>query len=565
MRYTVGIDFGTLSARALLVRVGDGFETGSLSAPYPHGVMDAALDAPGGKIPLGPGWALEHPGDYLPVLGRLVRDLLAMCRVAPEDVIGIGVDATTCTLFPIDARGDPLCESAAFAANPHAYAKLWKHHAAQPYADRINRLARERGETWLAHYGGSIQSEWMLPKLLETLTEAPEVAEEAAAFVDAADWLTYRLTGILTRNSCIAGYKNIVPDGRNGPSDAFLAALHPDLPALVREKLSAPVVPVGSAVGGLSREGAALTGLLPGTAVSAGDADAHVAPPSARAVRAGDMFAMMGTSICALVSAEAFVPVPGVCGIVKDGIVPGYWGYEAGLGSVGDTFGWFADRCAPAEVTDEARRRGIHPIAVLSERMNGLLPGESGVLALNWFNGNRCLLNDSDLSGLFLGMSLTTRPEELFRALVEATAFGMRAIIGNYRSRGIAVKSFTASGGIAQKNPAVMRIYADVLGTEIRIGRSKEGPALGSAIWASVAAGEAAGGWPDIYAASGAMGALSDTVYEPDASRADAYDALYRAYSQLTDYFGRGGNDVMKRLLAMKREVRSGKPSAPAG
>ena len=364
------------------------------------------------------------------------------------------------------------------------------------------------------------------------------------------------------RTSCINGYKNAAPDG-DPPSDAYLAALDPRFPSLLREKLcSAPVIPVGSRAGVLTEKGARLTGLLPGTAVAAGHADAHVAPPSARAVHPGEMFAMIGTSACMLVSAEEFIPVPGVCGIVKDGIVPGLWGYEAGLGCVGDTFAWFADRCVPAGLKEEAEARGIHPISLLSEKMAALLPGESGLLALNWWNGNRCLLNDSDLSGMLVGLNLNTRPEEIFRALVEATAFGTRAIIENYRAHGVPVLSFTASGGIAQKNPAIMQIYADILGMEIRISASKEGPALGSAIYAAAAAGTETGGYADIFKASEAMGALSDTVYRPDPAHREAYDALYREYLALTDFFGRGGSDVMKRLLALRRDARAGR-SAP--
>ena len=553
MRYTVGIDFGTLSARGLLVRIGDGAEIASASFAYPHGVMDAALDAPGGKIPLPPDWALEHPADWIEALRHVVRALLDESGISPSDVAALAVDSTTCTLLPIDAAGEPLCASERFSADPHAYAKLWKHHAAQPYANRINALARRRGEAWLAHYGGSIQSEWMLPKMLETLTEDPAVCEAAFAFADAADWLVFRLTGRLTRNSSIAGYKNIVPDEKTSPSDEFLTELHPALPALIREKLSAPILPVGSAAGPLTEEGAALTGLCPGTVIAAGNADAHVAPPSAKATRPGEMFAMMGTSTCMLVNAEEFIPVPGVCGIVKNGIVPGLWGYEAGLGCVGDAFARYADRHLPAAYAKEAAERGLHPIALLCEKMEKLAPGQSGLLALNWFNGNRCLLNDSELSGLIVGLTLSTRPEEIFRAIVEATAFGTRAIIENYRTHGVPVTSFTASGGIAQKNPAIMQIYADVLGMEIAVGSSKEGPALGSAIWAAAAAGEERGGYRDIYAASEVMGALSDKIYRPRAEYKETYDALYTDYLTLSDHFGRGGDDVMKRLLALKK------------
>ena len=557
-RYTVGVDFGTLSGRALLVRVSDGREMGSASLAYPHGVMDTALETPSGTVPLPPNWALAHPADWTEVLGTIVRRVLGDCGVTPAEVIGIGIDSTTCTLLPTDADGVPLCLDPAFASNPHAYAKLWKHHAAQKYASRLNDTAARRGESWLANFGGAIQSEWTFPKLMETLAEAPEVAGAAACFLDAADWLVWQLTGRRTRNTCINGYKSIAPDGVHGPTDDFLAALDPRLPALVRDKMSAPVLPVGSRAGVLTEKGAALTGLLPGTAVSTGHADAHVAPPSAGVPRAGHMFAMIGTSTCMLLPAAEFVPVPGVCGIVKDGIVPGLWGYEAGLGCVGDAFAWFAENCVPPYVRDEAEARGLSVIACLSEKMDALRPGESGLLALNWWNGNRSPLGDTDLSGLFLGLNLSTRPEEMFRALVEATAFGTRAIVENYRAHGVPVTAFTASGGIAQKNPAVMRIYADVLGMDVAVGASKEGPAKGSAIYAAAAAGRERGGYRGIFEAAEAMGAVSDRVYHPDPANRPVYDALCGDYLALTDYFGRGRNDVMKRLLAMRTAARQG-------
>ena len=555
-RYTVGVDFGTLSGRALLVRVSDGREMGSATLAYPHGVMDTALVTPDGEIPLPPNWALAHPIDWLEVLGTVVRQVLASCGVSPAEVIGIGIDSTTCTLLPTDGEGNPLCTDPRFTSNPHAYAKLWKHHAAQKYADRLNDIAARRGESWLGNYGGAIQSEWTYPKLMETLAEAPEVAEAAAFFIDAADWLVWRLTGRRTRNTCINGYKSIAPDGVHGPADGFLAALDPRLPALIRDKMSAPVVPVGSRAGVISEEGAALTGLLPGCAVAAGHADAHVAPPSAGVPKAGHLFAMIGTSTCMLLPAAEFVPVPGVCGIVKGGIVPGLWGYEAGLGCVGDAFAWAAENCVSPAVVREAEERGLPVIACLSEKMAALKPGESGLIALNWWNGNRSPLGDTDLSGLFLGLNLATRSEEMFRALVEATAFGTRAIVENYRAHGIPVTAFTASGGIAQKNPAVMQIYADVLGMDIGIGASKEGPAKGSAIYAASAAGPERGGYRDIFEASAAMGAVSDRTFCPDPANRAVYDALYSDYLLLTDYFGRGRNDVMKRLLALRTAAR---------
>ena len=554
---TLGLDFGTLSVRALAVRTSDGAELGSASVPYRHGVMDSVLVTPSREIPLPPNWALQSPRDYLDALSAVVPAALADAGVSPEQVIGVGVDFTTCTLLPVRADGTPLCFEPRFENEPQAWVKLWKHHAAQPWADRITETARQRGEEWLARYGGRVTSEWMFPKIWETLANAPEVYEEAHGFFDAADWIVRMLTGEETRNSCIAGYKALWCGGY--PSEDFFRALDERLAHVVRDKLPGTVLPVGTRAGGITSEGAALTGLLPGTAVSVGHTDAHVAAPALKIARPGVMMDLLGTSSTLLVSSENYVPVPGVCGIVKDGILPGLWGYEAGLGCVGDAFGWFADNCLTPDLVREADRRGIPPVALLTEQIAPMEPGECGVMALNWWNGNRNPLGDGDLSGLFVGLSLTTTPADMFRALVESTAFGTRLIIENLRSHGVAVDEFVASGGISRKSPPMMQIWADVIGMDIQIAGTKEGPAKGSAVYAAYAAGAARGGYDTLAEAADHMGTGPIRTYRPDPARKEAYNALYRDYLTLFDYFGRGGNDVMKRLLGMKKKARGKK------
>ena len=551
---TVGLDFGTLSVRALVVRVSDGEELGSASVPYAHGVMDAVLTTPSAEIPLPPNWALESPRDYLDALSAVIPAALENADVSPDQVIGAGVDFTTCTLLPVRADGTPLCFEPEFENEPHAWVKLWKHHGAQRYADRINALAAERGEEWLARYGGVVSSEWMFPKILETLEEAPAVYREAASFLDAADWMVWQLTGKQTRNSCIAGYKALWCGSY--PSEEFFRALDPRLERVVSEKLPGPVLPVGTRAGEITEFGAALTGLCPGTPVSVGHTDAHVAAPALKIAEPGRMMALVGTSTTMLVSSENYVPVPGVCGIVKDGILPGLWGYEAGLGCVGDAFGWFADNCLSPDLLDEARERNLPPVSLLTEKIGAMEPGECGVMALNWWNGNRNPLCDGDLSGLFVGMTLTTTPVDMFRALVEATAFGTRLIIENLRSHGVAVDEFVASGGIPRKAPSIMQIYADVLGMDVRIAGTKEGPARGSAVYAALAAGAEGGGYASLSEAAEHMGADPVKTYSPVRTRRAVYDALYRDYLTLIDCFGRGGNDVMKRLLALKKKAK---------
>ena len=553
--YTIGLDFGTLSARALLVRTSDGCEIGTTVFDYPHAVMDETLVTPHGTVKLPPDFALQHPQDYFDALDHIIPELLETCGVSPDDIIGVGVDFTTCTLIPTDASGTPLClqPDGRFADNPHAYVKLWKHHAGEPYADRMTDLARERGEEWLNRYGGRISSEWMLPKVWETLDNAPAVYDSAAYFVDAGDWIVWQLTGNLTRNSCVVGYKALYQNDVY-PSPEFLSLLDPRLEHIFSDKLSGPVTPVGSLAGRMTERTAERLGLRPGIAVAAAVSDAHVTAPSLKVTAPGQMAIVMGTSSVHMLVSECAEPVPGICGVVKDGLIPGYYGYEAGQTCVGDHFAWFADTLSPASYKEEAEAHGMSPIALLTEKAARQKPGQSGILALDWWNGNRSVLADFDLSGLFLGMNLNTKAEDLFRALVEATAYGTRMIIENYRNSGIAVDECRAAGGIAVKNPFIMQIYADVTGMDIRIAGSAQCPSLGSAIFAAYAAGSEAGGFDSLDEAAEAMGKLSDKVYRPIPENKAIYDRLYAEYVLLHDYFGRGGSDVMKRLRKIRAE-----------
>lgn len=551
-KYTIGLDFGTLSGRALLVRVNDGKEIGSCAVEYPHAVMDDWLETPSGRIKLPPNWALQNPDDYLTVLKSVIRNVLKECSVSPEDVIGIGIDFTTCTLIPVYEDGTPLCMTDRFSSNPHAYVKLWKHHASQKYANMLNEIAAERGEKWLECYGNKISSEWMFPKIWEVLDNAPEVYESADYFIDAADWIVWQLTGRQTRNNVIAGYKAIFrEDGY--PSNEFFASLDPRLENVIADKCTSRMVQAGSLAGYVTRKASELCGLCEGTAVAAGVPDAHVAAPAVKITKPGQMLAVMGTSTCMLLISDIMKNVPGICGVVRNGIIPGFAGYEAGQGCVGDQFAWFAENCTPYSYKEEADRHGISVLNFLTEKMSALSPGENGLIAIDWWNGNRCLLNDCDLSGLLVGMTLNTKAEEIFRALIESTAFGARMIIENYRNNGIEVNEFRAAGGIARKNPVMMQIYADVLKMDIRLAGSTLSPSLGSAIYAACAAGSEAGGYDDLSEASDKMGSVSDIVYHPIEKNSIIYDRLFDEYVLLHDYFGKSGNDVMKRLLDIKK------------
>ena len=537
-RYVVGVDFGTLSGRAVVVRVRDGAELGDGVHEYGHGVIDEAL--PSGAR-LAPDWALQSPRDWVDVLRYAVPKALAVAGVPASRVIGVGTDFTACTVLPATADGTPLCER--YPDRPHAWPKLWKHHAAQPQADRINALAAERGEPWLRRYGGRISSEWEFAKGLQLLDEDPALYAEADRWIEAADWIVWRLTGTESRNVCTAGYKGIYQDGEY-PSREFLAELHPDF-AGFPAKLGHDLAPLGGRAGTLTARAASWTGLPEGIAVAVGNVDAHVTAAAADAVRPGRMVAIMGTSTCHVMSSDRLAEVPGMCGVVADGIVPGLWGYEAGQSGVGDIFGWFVENCVPAHYNQVAAAKGRTVHEHLAALAAAQPVGRHGLVALDWHNGNRSVLVDHDLSGLVVGQTLATRPEDVYRALIEATAFGARMIVETFEASGVPVEEFVVAGGLL-KNAFLMQVYADVLRRPLSVIGSSQGPALGSAIHAAVAAGA----HPDIAAAAAAMGRRVPSAYVPDRANADAYDALYDIYRTLHDHFADG--DIMHRLRALR-------------
>ncbi|SIS74965.1 ribulokinase [Alicyclobacillus vulcanalis] len=549
-KYSIGVDYGTQSGRAVLVEIGTGREIATAVKPYTHGVMDEYL--PDGVTRLEPDWALQHPRDYLEVLEETIPELLRTSGVRPEDVIGIGIDFTSCTMLPIRRDGTPLCFDPRFERHPHAYVKLWKHHAAQDEANKLNEIATERKEPFLARYGGKISSEWMIPKIWQILDEAPEIYDAADAMVEATDWIVMQLTGKLVRSSCPAGYKSIWHKRTGYPSPEFFKALHPRLERIVEEKLWGPILPIGSKAGELTEAMARRTGLVPGTPVAVGNVDAHVSMPAVGITEPGKMLMIIGTSTCHVLLGTEERAVPGMCGVVEDGIIPGYMGYEAGQSCVGDHFEWWIENGVPPAYWDEARREGIGIHELLTRKAAQYRPGETGLLALDWWNGNRSTLVDADLTGLLLGATLATKPEEIYRALIEATAYGTRMIVETFRASGVPVDEMYACGGIAQKNELMMQIYADVLNMPIFIGASTQAPALGAAMFGAVAAGKARGGYDSIEEAAREMGSVREKPYTPNPSAVRVYDELYREYARLYDYFGRGENNVMKVLKRLK-------------
>lgn len=545
--YVIGVDFGTLSGRAVVVRVSDGAELGSSVHEYESAVMDKTLGSSGKALPAD--WALQDPQDYVSVLKHAVPGAVQAAGISSADVVGIATDFTACTMVPVLADGTPLSSLEQFRDRPHAWVKLWKHHAAQPHADRINEVARTRGETWLARYGGQISSEWELAKGLQILEEDPEIYHAMDKFVEAADWIVWQLCGDYVRNACTAGYKGNLQDGAY-PSRDYFAALNPDFAGFADEKILHPIGELGSRAGGLTAEAAGWTGLPEGIAVAVGNVDAHVTAPAAQATQPGQMVAIMGTSTCHVMNGEALAEVPGMCGVVDGGIISGYYGYEAGQSGVGDIFAWYVNNQVPGSYFEDANKAGVGIHEHLTNLASKQAVGEHGLIALDWHSGNRSVLVDHELSGVIVGQTLSTTAEEGYRALLESTAFGTRMIVETFRDAGVPVTEFIVAGGLLT-NSFLMQVYSDVTRLPLSVIDSDQGPALGSAIHAAVAAGF----YGSVGEASEAMGRVKRAVYMPNEEASKAYDELYADYVRLHDYFGRGSNDVMKRLKARRREL----------
>jgi L-ribulokinase len=558
VRAAVGIDFGTESARAVLVDVTTGAELASAMHRYPHGVIEDAL--PGGGPALPPDWALQDPDDYLEATGSTVRSVLASSGLDAGQVVGVGIDFTACTMLPTLADGTPLCTIPELRGEPHAWVKLWKHHAAQPEADRINALAAERREPWLDRYGRRTSSEWFVAKSLQILDETPAVYAAADRLIEAADWITWRLTGIETRNSCTAGYKALWSKRDGFPDRAFFGALDERFADLVDSRMSRTIAPLGERAGELSASAAELTGLHPGTPVAVGNVDAHVSAPAVTVVTPGRMVAVMGTSTCHVALASDERTVPGFCGVVEDGVVPGLFGYEAGQASVGDLFAWWVRTLSGDGAP--AGSGALH--GALERDAARLAPGESGLVALDWWNGNRSILVDAELTGLLMGATLATRPADVYRALLEATAYGTRVIIEALEGAGIPVEEIVACGGLPFQNRLLMQLTADITGRRVLVAASPQAPALGAAMFGTVAAGSARGGYATIVDAASRMAHLGPERYEPD-ERSDAiYDEGYAIYRELHDALARE-TSAMRRLRALQRRAQATRSLAQEG
>jgi L-ribulokinase len=552
-KFTIGIDFGTDAAKAVLVDVNNGNLAASSIYQYSHGVITEKL--PGTDIVLGPGWALQHPGDYINALKRAVPKLLSESQIDPEQVIGIGIDFTGSTVIPTTDDGTPLALIEAYKNDPHAWPKLWKHQAAKGRADQMTQIAADRFETFLDRYGGKIHTEWFFPKIWEIINESTAIYHAADRLIEASDWMVWQLTGVETRNICAAGFKALWSKSEGFPLETFFSAMDPNLRDVIDKKMKREITPLGEQVGELTETAAKWMKLVPGIPVATGILDMHAAVPAAAAAEPGKMAVILGTSFAHMVLASKEYRVPGMVGMVEDGIIPGLFAYEAGQAGGGDHFAWYIKNGIPGDYEREAHRRKISVYTLLEEKATGLEPGESGLVALDWWNGNRSILMDSDLNGLILGYTHKTKPEEIYRALLEATLFGTRKIFETFIASGVPINEIVVTGDALANNNLLLNILANVTRMEIKVAACPHALALGSAMYAAVAAGDGRGGYATIQDASSKMAQLKTKSYVPNNNDKKTYNRLYSEYTLLHDYFGYGHNNAMKRLKNLRDSI----------
>jgi L-ribulokinase len=538
--YAIGVDFGTESGRVLVLDLATGGEVSTSVVAYPHAVIDRTLPGTGEALP--PDWALQDPDDWVTVLEQGIPAALAQGGVAGEHVVGLGIDVTSCTVLPVDPDGLPLCTLERWRTRRHAWPKLWKHHAAQPVADRLNEVAASRGETFLSRYGGRISSEWYFPKLIEVWSEDREVYDAMHGFLEATDWIVWHLTGRERRQRCTAGYKAMWSETDGLPSDAYFEEAFPGFSSPA-EKLGTSFEPLGACAGTLRPEVAARLGLEPSVAVAVGNVDSFVSVPGAGVEQPGTFVMVIGTSICDMVIDPQELRPPGITGVVRDGILPDLYGYEAGQVAVGDMLAWFVDTLAP---------HGPGSYEALEREAAAFAPGATGLIALDWWNGNRSILADADLTGVIVGLTLHTTPAEVYRALLESIAFGNRRIMDTFEEHGMALTEIVACGGIAERSPLMLQLIADISGRPVRVPASREIPARGSALFGAVAAGAFA----DIRSAIAATRPSDARSYSPDPAARDVYDRVYAVYRQLYETLGRTQVDLLHELKRIRTWTR---------
>ncbi|MBV9335933.1 MAG: ribulokinase [Solirubrobacterales bacterium] len=539
--YAVGLDFGTESGRAVLLDCRSGDVLASSAVRYPSAVIDRTLPSSGEELP--GDWALQDPDDWVTVIERAVPEVLEEAGVPAEAVVGLGIDFTSCTVLPVTSEGVPLCTLEEWRDRRHAWPKLWKHHAAQPVADRLTEVALEREEGFLSRYGGRISSEWYFPKLIEVWLEDREVYDACAAFIEATDWVVWWLTGTECRQTATAGFKAMWSPEDGLPSTEYFEAAYPgfDQPG---EKLGERFVPLGSKAGPLRAEVAKKTGLPETTAVAVGNVDAWVSVPGVGVEDPGTFVIVIGTSICDMIVHPEETRLPGITGVVKDGILPGQYGYEAGQAAVGDMLAWFVEQVAQDPGSYGELEKGAA----------ALQPGETGLVAFDWWNGNRTILGDADVTGAILGLTLQSTREQIYRALLESIAFGSRRIMDNFEEHGLVLSEIVACGGIAERSPLMMQLLADTSGRRVHVPEVQEIPARGAALFGAVAAGV----YDDIASAITATRPERVRTYEPDLEAKRTYDRVYEIYRTLYDYLGRSEVRLLHELKRIRVERRGG-------
>jgi len=547
--YTIGLDYGSLSARGVLVNCETGVIIAETVMEYPHGIISHKL--PAGAILTGE-WMLQHPADYTKALEYIVPQLVKLSQVNVSCIVGIGIDFTASTIIPLDKDFQPLCLNPLYENRPHAWPKLWKHHGAHAQAKLLTELCKEMQLPYLDWYGGSISQETLIAKAIQVFQEDRDIYEIIDCFMEASDYITSLLTGRPVFGASVATAKALWSPDHGYPSPEFFHAVDPQLinfPLKLMDRFTGSTcLYPGEKAGTLCMQMATKLGLKEGISVSAPQMDAYAALPGLGIVSPGTAMMVIGTSTGIMLLSDKNHHVPGVTACLPDTYYPGLYGYASGQASVGDTFDWFIKHCVPADYHEAASAAGISIHDYLSDLVKNLSPGDTGLIALDWFNGNRSCLANGKLSGMILGLNLNTRPEHIYRALLEGTAFGARVILESYEKVGIPIKDIVICGGIALKNPFMMQIYADVLGKPIRVSRCTQAPALGSAIYAAAAAGLG-----NVYQMTERMGYTEYLHYAPDPTTQSRYEHLYSEYLLLHDYFGRGKNPVMEYLSQIRK------------
>jgi len=564
-KYAIGLDFGTNSCRSLIVDLSDGAELASHVFPYPSGQAGVLID------PKEPNLARQNPQDYIDGIKETITEAISGAQKEnPEfdaaNIIGIGIDTTGSSPMPVNGEGTPLCFLPEFKDNLNAMVWLWKDHTGHSEATQITSLAKKMRPEYLSKIGGTYSSEWFWSKVLHCYNTAPDVFNAAESFVEICDWIPAVLTGEINpkkikRSICAAGHKAMHNESWDGlPDKEFLSSLSPAI-ADLRDKLYEKAFPSDQLAGKLSNDWAAALGLKPRIAIAVGAFDAHMGAVGA-GVKPGTLVKILGTSTCDIMVApndKKLSDIPGVCGIVDGSVMPGYFGIEAGQSAVGDIFLWFVNNLVPEKYGKTVDEK-FENLLIEAEKQK---VGEHGLLALDWNNGNRTILVDVRLSGLLLGQTLHTEPHEIYRALIEATAFGALTIINRIEEYGVPVKEIVNCGGLASKNPFLMQVYADITGRPMKVSRSEQTPALGAAIFGAMAAGKEISGFSSLLDAQNAMTGTKD-VFEPIPSNHSVYKKLYVLYKQLHDAFGTKDHsgkmhNVMKDLLVIRDQQRKGK------